>query len=196
MALKLIGSEEEFKALIEETRWSKGYKEPVAFGIARVDRGQKHADKVLQATYAVVNWQENYGSAALFIKSLQEAGVEVDFSGSEFTVTVTDEFISNAMAGFAPYLSEASGDAHRNVQVIKTLAAMDDIGRDFRITFLFDDAAPQSEVQIKGYIQLATTSGNTPSNSDCDEDTEYGRMKVDEVNDLLYICTQSGWVSK
>ena len=58
------------------------------------------------------------------------------------------------------------------------------------------DAAPQSEVQIKGYIQLATTSGNTPSNSDCDEDTEYGRMKVDEVNDLLYICTQSGWVSK
>jgi len=52
------------------------------------------------------------------------------------------------------------------------------------------------KIDRKGYIQLATTSGNTPSNSDCDEDTEYGRMKVDEVNDLLYICTQSGWVSK
>ena len=55
---------------------------------------------------------------------------------------------------------------------------------------------PKSKLQVNGYIQLATTSGNTPSNSDCDEDTEYGRMKVDEVNDLLYICTQSGWVSK
>ena len=164
MALKLIGSEEEFKALIEETRWSKGYKEPVAFGIARVDRGQKHADKVLQATYAVVNWQENYGSAALFIRSLQEAGVGVDFSGSEFTATVTDEFISNAMAGFAPYLSEASGDAHRNVQVIKTLAAMDDIGRDFRITFLFDDAAPQSVEAV--YLKLyALSLGKAPLRS-------------------------------
>jgi hypothetical protein len=56
--------------------------------------------------------------------------------------------------------------------------------------------APNSKLQINGYIQLATTSGNAPSTSDCDENTEYGRMKIDEVNNLLYICTQSGWVSK
>jgi hypothetical protein len=52
------------------------------------------------------------------------------------------------------------------------------------------------KVDTQGYIQLATTAGNTPSTTDCDENTEYGRMKVDEVNSLLYICTQSGWVSK
>ena len=52
------------------------------------------------------------------------------------------------------------------------------------------------ELTDGGYIKIATTSGNAPANSDCDDSSEYGRMKVDEVNSLLYICTQSGWVSK
>jgi len=56
---------------------------------------------------------------------------------------------------------------------------------------------PSGNIAIRNsYIQLSLTSGNTPPNSDCDESLEYGRMKVDEVNSLLYICTQSGWVSK
>ncbi len=156
MAIETITSTEEFKKLVEEVKKTEGYREPIAFGIARVDRGQKNAEKVLQANYAVVNWQENFGSAAVFMKALEEAKCTVDCSGSEFVATINDNFVQNAMAAFAPYLVEATGDAHRNVQVIKTLANMEDIGKDFRITFLFEDAGPQSVEAV--YLKLYALS--------------------------------------
>ena len=118
MAIETLGSTDMFKSFVDDIKNSKGYREPVAFGIARVDRGQKNADRVLQANYAVVNWKENYGSAAIFIEALRESGVDVDFGDSEFVATLSDEFLANCMAAFAPYLAEAVGDAHRNVQVI------------------------------------------------------------------------------
>ncbi len=161
MAIETITSTEEFKKLVEDVKASEGYREPIAFGIARVDRGQKNAEKVLQANYAVVNWQENFGSAAIFIKALQEAKCSVDCSGSEFVATINDNFIHNAMAAFAPYLTEATGDAHLNVQVVKTLANLEDIGKDFRITFLFEDANPQSVEAV--YLKLyALSLGKAP----------------------------------
>ncbi|WP_292662563.1 tetrahydrodipicolinate N-succinyltransferase N-terminal domain-containing protein [Nitratifractor sp.] len=161
MAIETVQSQEAFKELVESIKRSEGYREPIAFGIARVDRGQKNADKVLQADYPVVNWRENYGSAAIFIRALQEARIEVDFSGSEFVATLSDEFVANAMAAFAPYLGEAVGDAHRNVQVVKTLSEMGDIGRDFRIVFLFEDAAPKSVEAV--YLKLyALSLGKAP----------------------------------
>ncbi len=154
-------TKDEFKELVETIKATDGYKEPIAFGIARVDRGQKSADKVLQANYAIVNWRENYGSGAIFIKALQESRVEVDFSGSEFVATLSDEFVSNAMGAFAPYLAEAVGEAHKNVQVIKTLGSMEDIGKDFRITFLFEDEAPKSVEAV--YLKLyALSLGKAP----------------------------------
>ncbi|MEA3418397.1 MAG: tetrahydrodipicolinate N-succinyltransferase N-terminal domain-containing protein [Campylobacterota bacterium] len=156
MAIETITSTDAFKQLVEEVKTSEGYREPIAFGIARVDRGQKNADKVLQANYAVVNWNENFGSAAVFIKALQEARRAVDFSGSEFVATINDNFVANAMAAFAPYLAEATGDAHRNVQVIKTLANMEDIGKDFRIIFLFEDANPECVEAV--YLKLYALS--------------------------------------
>ncbi len=161
MAIETVTSTEAFKKLVEEIKSQEGYREPVAFGIARVDRGQKNADKVLQANYAVVNWRENYGSAAIFIRALQEARIEVDFSGSEFVATLSDEFVANAMAAFAPYVAEAVGEAHRNVQVVKVLSAMEDIGKDFRITFLFEDEAPKSVEAV--YLKLyALSLGKAP----------------------------------
>ena len=161
MAIETVTSTEAFKKLVEEIKSQEGYREPVAFGIARVDRGQKSADKVLQANYAVVNWRENYGSAAIFIRALQEARIEVDFGGSEFVATLSDEFVANAMAAFAPYVAEAVGEAHRNVQVVKVLSAMEDIGKDFRITFLFEDEAPKSVEAV--YLKLyALSLGKAP----------------------------------
>jgi len=164
MAILTVNSTEEFKALVAEVTGQEGYREPIAFGIARVDRGQKNADKVLQANYALINWGENFGSSAVFIKALQEAKVDVDFSGSEFVATINDNFISNAMAMFAPYIGEATGDAHKNVQVIKALSAMDDVAKNFRITFLFADEASQSVEAV--YLKLyALSQGKAPLRS-------------------------------
>jgi len=156
MAISTVNSTEEFKALVAEVTGQEGYKEPIAFGIARVDRGQKNADKILQANYALINWGENFGSAAVFIKALQETNCEVDFSGSEFVATINDNFISNAMSAFAPYIGEATGDAHKNVQVVKALATMEDVAKNFRITFLFADEASQSVEAV--YLKLYALS--------------------------------------
>jgi hypothetical protein len=55
--------------------------------------------------------------------------------------------------------------------------------------------APQSTLQVNGYTQLALTTG-TPPGTDCDESSEFGRMKVDASAEYLYICVASGWVAK
>ena len=54
---------------------------------------------------------------------------------------------------------------------------------------------PQSALQVSGYTQLDLTAGAPPS-SDCDEAVERGRMKVDSVAGLLYVCVDSGWIAK
>jgi len=156
MAIETIASTDAFKALVAEVTSQEGYKEPMAFGIARVDRGQKNAEKILQANFGLINWKENFGSAAVFIKALQESNCAVDFSGSEFVATINDNFVQNAMAAFAPYLGEATGDAHKNVQVIKALSHMQDIGKNFRIVFLFEDANPASVEAV--YLKLYALS--------------------------------------
>jgi len=156
MAINTVADMNEFKALVADIEAQEGYRKPVAFGIARVDRGQKNAEKILQANFGLINWNENFGSAAVFIKSLQEAKCEVDFSGGEFVATINETFVSNAMAAFAPLVAEATGDAHKNIQVIKTLSKMGDIGKDFRIVFLFEDAAPQSVEAV--YLKLYALS--------------------------------------
>jgi len=161
MAIETVTTTEEFKNLVKDIKNSNGYREPIAFGIARVDRGQKNAEKILQANYAFVNWNENFGSSAIFIKALQEANIDVDFSNSEFVTTINDNFISNSMNAFAPYLGEAMGDMHKNIQVIKALSNIEDIGKDFRITFLFEDSAPNSVEAV--YLKLyALSMGKVP----------------------------------
>jgi hypothetical protein len=55
--------------------------------------------------------------------------------------------------------------------------------------------SPHSALQVEGYLQLDTLTAAPPA-ADCDEAAEYGRMKVDVTNSLLYICTASGWVTK
>ena len=102
MALRITIDEADFKALVSEIESQAGYRKPVAFGIARVDRGQLNPDKILQATFPVINWNENFGSAAILIGALQESGVDIDFSGSEFVWDVKKKFVKNAMNAFTP----------------------------------------------------------------------------------------------
>ena len=145
--MKKIQSVEEFKALIETTEQIDGYRKPIGFGIARVDRGQLNPEKILQANFPVINWNENFGSAAVFIAALKDSGIEVDFSDSEFVCNVNKKFVKNAYKIFTPYLNEASGDAHKNVQVISMLnwiRKSDELRDDYRLVFIFEDIALKS----------------------------------------------------
>ncbi len=159
MAIKKIESKDEFKSFVEKIEKGRDYKRPLAFGICRIDRGQKNREKVLQAIYPFVNWNENFGSAAVFIEALRESGENIDFTSSEQLFDITDAFIINAISAFNPYLDEAKGDAHKNVQVLKELTKIvecEDLDDSFRILFLFKDDAPQCVESV--YIKLYALS--------------------------------------
>jgi len=159
MSIEIVKDIQEFKALIEKTESMEGYRKPLGFGIARVDRGQLNSDKILQATFPVVNWNENFGSAAVFVAALEESGVKVDFSGSEFVCEIKKKFVKNAMNAFSPYLNDAFGDAHKNVQVISMLdwiRKTDKLRGEYKIVFLFEDEGPKSVEAV--YLKLYALS--------------------------------------
>ncbi|MFK5880656.1 MAG: tetrahydrodipicolinate N-succinyltransferase N-terminal domain-containing protein [Sulfurospirillum sp.] len=157
--MKKIKTVEEFKELVA-TIETKGYRKPLGFGIARVDRGQMNYNSVLQANYPVINWNENFGSASIFLEALVQSGVEVDFGKSEFVCEVNKKFIKFAYNAFTPFLDEAVGEAHKNVQVINVLKWIKkevDLG-DYRVVFIFEDDAPKSVESV--YLKLyALSSG-------------------------------------
>lgn len=147
--MEVIQTADAFKALIENIKSeTSGYKDPIAFGICRVDLGQINIDKTLQATYPLINWNENFGSAAIFIKALAEQGVEVDFNESEVVCNINAAFLRSCLNAFTPYSDEAFGDAHKNIQVVSSLYNQimnsGSLEGEFKVTFIFADEALKS----------------------------------------------------
>ncbi len=147
--MEIIQTTDAFKALIENIKSTTiGYKDPLAFGICRVDLGQLNVEKSLQATYPLINWDENFGSAAIFIKALAEQGVEIDFNESEVICNINVSFLKSCLNAFTPYSDEAYGDAHKNIQVVSALYNQimnsGSLEGEFKVTFIFADEALQS----------------------------------------------------
>jgi len=144
----MIYTKDEFKAKVADIQGQSWYRNPIGFGIARVDRGQLNADKILQATYPVVNWNENFGSAAIFMDAFKTAGVEIDTTKTELVLDISDDFMTNCIESFRPYIPEAKGEEHKNVQLISSLSTLPrDLGltaNDFKVVFIFEDANPAS----------------------------------------------------
>ena len=159
--MEIIQTTDAFKALIEDIKSNTpNYKDPLAFGIARVDLGQLNVEKSLQATYPLINWDENFGSAAIFIKALAEQGIDVDFTQSEVVCNINLEFLKNSLNAFTPYSDEAHGDAHKNIQVVSALYTQiinnGSLEGEFKICFIFDDA-PLKSVEAT-YLKLYAIS--------------------------------------
>jgi len=151
-----IQSKDDFFELVEQIQNSAYYRQPLGFGIARVDLGQK-SGKVLQATFAFINWQENYGSAAIFQKALQESGHIIPLDESEAVFEVSKNFVAEAYGYCSVWEDEAVGDAHKNVQLIKYLRDLpDEELANYRVVFLFEDAAPKSVEAV--YLKLYALS--------------------------------------
>ncbi len=147
--MEIIQTTDAFKALIQNIKSStKGYKDPLAFGICRVDMGQLNLTKTLQATYPIINWNENFGSAAIFIGALQEQGIEIDFNESEVVCNINASFLKECLNAFTPYADEAYGDAHKNIQVVSALYNQimnsGSLEGEFKVTFIFADEPLQS----------------------------------------------------
>ncbi|MDD2266579.1 tetrahydrodipicolinate N-succinyltransferase N-terminal domain-containing protein [Sulfuricurvum sp.] len=158
--MEILETESAFKACVQEIQNTTGYKNPLAFGICRVDFGQLDSSKILQATYPHINWNENFGSAAIFIKSAQEQGFNVDFTADEVIIPVTSKFLEGCLNAFTPYADEAFGDAHKNIQVVSALYnQIQERGMregEFRLVILFNDVACTS---VEGtYLKLYALS--------------------------------------
>lgn len=158
--MTIIETESAFKECVASIQNKQGYKNPLAFGICRVDCGQLDSEKVLQATYPHINWNENFGSAAIFIANAQELGFTIDFSADEVIIPVTLKFLEGCLNAFTPYSDEAYGDAHKNIQVVSALynqikeRGMRD--GEFRLVILFNDVACTS---VEGtYLKLYALS--------------------------------------
>lgn len=145
-----IQSKDEFKAFVESIEQKAGYKKPKAYGIAVLDRGQLNADKVLQATFVSVNFNENYGSAAVLIEALQQRGVKIDFSQSECVQNLEFADIEFALSCFAPFANEMG---HKNIEVLRLIKA-NFKAKHFVFVALFEDDKPQSveAVYLKLYL--------------------------------------------
>lgn len=158
--MDVLETEAAFKSCVADIQNTTGYRNPLGFGICRVDFGQQNSDKILQATYPHINWNENFGSAAIFIKNAQEQGYTIDFTANEVIVPITLKFLEGCLNAFTPYADEAFGDAHKNIQVVSTLYTQikENGMRDgeFRLVILFDDVACTS---VEGtYLKLYALS--------------------------------------
>ncbi len=144
----MIFTKEEFTKVVEDIQGQSWYKNPIGFGIARIDRGQLNPEKTLQATFPVINWNENHGSAAIFLNALKESGENIDTSKSELVCNLSDTFLTSCIEAFRPFIPEAKGENHKNIQVISTLATLPvDSGMtsdDYKVVFIFEDTAVQS----------------------------------------------------
>jgi 2,3,4,5-tetrahydropyridine-2-carboxylate N-succinyltransferase len=160
--MTLIETESSFKEHVAQIQNTQGYKNPLAFGICRVDFGQLDSSKILQATYPHINWNENFGSAAIFIQNAIEQGFTIDFTANEVIIPVNSAFLEGCLNAFTPYADEAYGDAHKNIQVVSALynQIKENGMRDgeFRLVMLFDDVACQS---VEGtYLKLTALSNS------------------------------------
>ncbi|MGX3010091.1 tetrahydrodipicolinate N-succinyltransferase N-terminal domain-containing protein [Helicobacter sp. 23-1044] len=175
-------TKEEFKKFVK----SEGakFREPLGFGIARVDLGESYGDlresngkscgceskgdsKVLQATYPVLNWRvgekcENLGSYAVLCHALEKAPQNlIAKSENEAIYRVDSAVVKNALELFTPFLAESLADksAHKNIQVLLELqkqANLDCCKSPFRFVVLYNDA--QCESVESSYMKLLALS--------------------------------------
>jgi 2,3,4,5-tetrahydropyridine-2-carboxylate N-succinyltransferase len=160
-----IYTKEAFSEFVSNIQSVEGYKNPIGFGICRVDLGQKDSSKVLQATYPLINWKENYGSSAVFLSALDEAGIDISFSDSEAVYPITEDFVEASLRKFTPFISETKtgGEAHKNIQVVDHLKGRKDLHL-FRVVFIFEDT-PLKSVEAT-YLKLyALSQKKTPLRS-------------------------------
>ncbi|HEC2525963.1 TPA: 2,3,4,5-tetrahydropyridine-2,6-carboxylate N-succinyltransferase [Campylobacter jejuni] len=146
----MINIKEDFLLLIKQIEQKSGYKKPKAFGIARLDRGQLNKNKILQASFALINYEQNFGSAAIMLEAFMQRGVEIDFNASEFVQTLKLEDIDFALSCFKPFLEE---EGHQNIDLLKIIKDKfkDD---EFAFVCLFEDKEPLSveSVYLKLYL--------------------------------------------
>ena len=148
---------DEFNKFVDEIKKSKFYKEPIAWAFGRVNKGIIDTKKILSVDYAVVNYKENLGSAAVVLWALNECGVKLSLNDSEAVFEIDDKITKKVLSIFEFLKDEAEGNKHKNLQnlmVINEILTNSEYGdaNHFCVTFLFSDEKPKSVASV--YLKL------------------------------------------
>ncbi len=148
---------DEFNKFVDEIKKSKFYKEPIAWAFGRANKGIVDTKKILSVDYAVVNYKENLGSAAVVLWALNECGVKLSLNDSEAVFEIDDKITKKVLSIFKFLKDEAEGNKHKNLQnlmVINEILTNSEYGDEnhFYVTFLFSDEKPKSVASV--YLKL------------------------------------------
>ena len=88
---------EKFKNFVDSFQKDPSYRQPLGFGIARVDIG-KCSQKILCATYPLLNWQgENLGTYAVLSFAAKQADSLISQNENESVYGVNESFLQKAL---------------------------------------------------------------------------------------------------
>lgn len=172
----MVNTKEDFERLVENIKEQSWYRKPLAFAIARVDKGVLK-NQTLQAVYPAINWNENEKSAAIFLSAIKGSFPSADFSKSEAVFPLSDDFLTFCIKCYKPFYEEK--EKHKNLQVVSTLASLPiDSGLsadDFRVIFIFEDEKPQSVESA--YLKLYAKHSKKVED-----------VNLDDIENLLVNC--------
>ncbi len=137
----------DFKEYVASVEARPGYKKPLAFGlgIRRTKNG-----KTLDVSYPVVNFNENFGTAAVLIDVLKVS----EYKNSLFSITL--ENLSEIYSHFSPFHND--NNKHPNLETINALidnytTSNGYANIEIMVYFLFDQSLPVENAE-EAYFKL------------------------------------------
>ncbi len=180
-----IDTAEQFKDAVATLHTNPNYRKPLAFGICHVQTGSRDENKILTCSFPVINWGENYGSAAVMMDA---TGLLKDtrlHEGPELITKITPAQVGVMADYFKPLRHEAHGDKHRNIQLVEALTMPARGYLDgFRLVFIFDDIAKQSVPAA--YLKLGAISAGRVSPKAVNIDGITGALETLAWGDKAY----------
>lgn len=146
-------SKQEFSDFVDSVEKSAGYRRPLAFALGL---RRRRREKTLDVYFPHINWQSNFGSAAVLWSVL---GAEASGNGC---CSLSLEQLERALEFFSPF--ENDGAAHPNIDVLSalhnTLSAVDASSyssKDAVVFFLFDSGQKVENAE-EAYFKLQALS--------------------------------------
>jgi len=168
--MKNIKNMDDFNEFVKKIQKENFYREPIAWGFCRSEKGRVEANRTLSASFAVVNYKENNGSAAVILWALNEYATKksqtLDVGGSELVFTLNEKVLDKIIKVFEFLIDETGGEKHRNLQNLLIMKEVieassefeDDPNHEFRVAFMFADELAKS-VEV-AYLKLYLLSLN------------------------------------
>ena len=135
-------------------------------------------------TTAQDTWSSSSGDTwAMFYGDLSIVVPTGYVSGKPLSATATKNATTLAVLGFTPgvYVTTlTNGDVTDKIAIVVSVDP-----------YPLEDL---SGIAVEGsYIQLEVVENQVPPPAHCSGSTHHGRMVVDSIRNLIYVCTDTGW---